>query len=42
MITKILGLVFAIGAIMYLVQLHSAWERKYIKKQDKLKKDGTK
>jgi hypothetical protein len=36
MITKILGLVFAIGAIMYLVQLHSAWERKYIKKQDKL------
>jgi len=39
MIKYFLGLVVAIGAIMYLVQLHSAWERKYIKKQDRFKKD---
>jgi len=38
MIKYFLGLTFAIGAIAYLVQLHSAWERKYIKKQDKLNK----
>lgn len=38
MIKYFLGLAVAIGAIMYLVQLHSAWERKYIKKQDKLNK----
>jgi len=41
MIKYFLGLTFAIGAIMYLVQLHSAWERKYIKKQDKFKRDDT-
>ena len=28
MIKYFLGLTFAIGAIMYLVQIHSAWEPK--------------